>query len=95
MGIGETRRQRAELLEQLAILNPPPESVPINLLIQMPSTPLHWLPEFKPLEFGTHDLGATDRDARVDDPLVGRSFVDVGGDPCLVSPRRRIEQFAR
>ena len=34
-------------------------------------------------------------DRQVDDPLVGRSFVDVGGDPCVVSPRRRIEHFPR
>ena len=38
MGMGETRHQRAGLLEQLAILNPHPESVPINLLIQVPGT---------------------------------------------------------
>ena len=38
------------LLQQLAILNPHPESVPINLLIQVPGTPLHGLPEFEPLE---------------------------------------------
>lgn len=48
--MGETRRQRAGLLQQLAILNPHPESVPINLLIQVPGTPLHGLPEFEPLE---------------------------------------------
>ena len=48
--MGETRHQRAGLLEQLAILNPHPESVPINLLIQVPGTPLHGLTEFKPLE---------------------------------------------
>ena len=34
----------------LAILDPHPESVPINLLIQVPGTPLHGLPEFEPLE---------------------------------------------
>jgi biotin synthase len=50
VGMGETRRQRAGLLQQLAILNPHPESVPINLLIQVPGTPLHGLPEFEPLE---------------------------------------------
>ena len=49
--MGETRRQRAGLLQQLAILNPHPESVPINLLIQVPRKPLHGLPEFEPLEW--------------------------------------------
>ena len=48
--MGETRRQRAGLLQQLAILNPHPESVPTNLLIQVPGTPLQGLTEFEPLE---------------------------------------------
>lgn len=50
VGMGETRRQRAALLTQLATLDPHPESVPINLLIQVPGTPLHGLPDFPPLE---------------------------------------------
>ena len=40
VGMGETRRDRAGLLSQLAILNPHPESVPINLLIRVKGTPL-------------------------------------------------------
>ncbi len=40
VGMGESRRDRAGLLMQLAILNPHPESVPINLLIRVPGTPL-------------------------------------------------------
>ncbi|MEM9518629.1 MAG: biotin synthase BioB [Actinomycetota bacterium] len=50
VGMGESRRQRAGLLQQLASLDPHPESVPINLLIQVPGTPLHGLPAFEPLE---------------------------------------------
>ena len=50
VGMGETRHQRAGLVAQLASLNPHPESVPINLLIQVVGTPLHGLPEFAPLE---------------------------------------------
>lgn len=50
VGMGETRRQRAGLLQQLARLDPHPESVPINLLIQVEGTPLHGLPDFPPLE---------------------------------------------
>ena len=50
VGMGETRRQRASLLTQLATLEPHPESVPINLLIQVPGTPLDGLPAFEPLE---------------------------------------------
>jgi biotin synthase len=41
VGMGESRRERAGLLVQLAALEPHPESVPINLLVQVPGTPLH------------------------------------------------------
>jgi biotin synthase len=40
VGMGESRADRAGLLAQLAILNPHPESVPINLLVRVPGTPL-------------------------------------------------------
>jgi biotin synthase len=40
VGMGETRTQRAGLLTQLASLDPHPESVPINLLVRVPGTPL-------------------------------------------------------
>ncbi len=40
IGMGETRKQRAVLISQLANLDPPPESVPINNLIPVPGTPL-------------------------------------------------------
>lgn len=40
VGMGESRRDRAGLLVQLAALDPHPESVPINLLIKVPGTPL-------------------------------------------------------
>ncbi len=40
VGMGESRRDRAGLLVQLASLDPHPESVPINMLIQVPGTPL-------------------------------------------------------
>ncbi|WP_137937073.1 biotin synthase BioB [Chitinivorax sp. B] len=40
VGMGETREERAGLIAQLANLAPPPESVPINNLVQVPGTPL-------------------------------------------------------
>lgn len=40
VGMGESRRDRAGLLVQLAALDPHPESVPINLLVKVPGTPL-------------------------------------------------------
>jgi biotin synthase len=41
VGMGESRADRGGLLHQLAVLDPHPESVPINLLVQVPGTPLH------------------------------------------------------
>jgi|SRR5579871_598225 len=40
IGMGEDRRARYGLLQQLAALDPHPESVPINLLMRVPGTPL-------------------------------------------------------
>jgi biotin synthase len=42
VGMGESRRHRAGLVAQLASLAPQPESVPINHLVQVEGTPLHW-----------------------------------------------------
>ena len=50
VGMGESRTDRAGLLVQLANLDPHPESVPINLLVQVPGTPLHGTDELDPLE---------------------------------------------
>ena len=41
VGMGESRRARAGLIAALASLDPPPESVPINHLVQVAGTPLH------------------------------------------------------
>jgi biotin synthase len=51
VGMGESRRERAGLIAQLASLSPPPESVPINELVQVPGTPLHGTERLDPLEF--------------------------------------------
>ena len=40
VGMGESRRERAGLVAQLANLDPYPESVPINHLVQVEGTPL-------------------------------------------------------
>jgi biotin synthase len=50
VGMGESRADRAGLLHQLAILDPHPESVPINLLVQVPGTPLHGVDRLDGLE---------------------------------------------
>jgi biotin synthase len=51
VGLGESRAQRAGLIAGLASLDPPPESVPINLLVRIPGTPLSDQPALDPLEF--------------------------------------------
>ncbi|MET0517613.1 MAG: biotin synthase BioB [Burkholderiaceae bacterium] len=51
VGMGETRRQRAGLIVQLANLDPYPESVPINNLVQVEGTPLAGTAALDPFEF--------------------------------------------
>jgi len=51
IGMGESRRTRAALIAQLAAMDPYPESVPINNLVQVPGTPLHGTPELDLFEF--------------------------------------------
>lgn len=51
VGMGETRRSRAGLIAQLANLNPYPESVPINHLVQVRGTPLYGTDALDSLEF--------------------------------------------
>ena len=51
VGMNESREQRAGLLETLANFPEPPESVPINLLVQVPGTPLNGAENLDPLEF--------------------------------------------
>jgi biotin synthase len=55
VGMGESRRVRAGLILELANLDPQPESVPINMLVKVPGTPLADIVEksgdLDPLEF--------------------------------------------
>ena len=51
VGMGESREQRAGLVHQLANLQPHPESVPINNLVQVEGTPLHGTESLDLLEF--------------------------------------------
>jgi biotin synthase len=51
VGMGESRTQRAGLIAQLANLDPQPESVPINMLVQVEGTPLQDTEALDPLEF--------------------------------------------
>ncbi|MCE1183872.1 MAG: biotin synthase BioB [Rhodocyclales bacterium] len=51
IGMGESRKNRAALIVQLANLPKPPESVPINNLVPIPGTPLGDTPQLDPFEF--------------------------------------------
>ena len=51
VGMGETVRDRARMLETLANLPHHPESVPINQLVQVPGTPLAGAAPTDPLDF--------------------------------------------
>ncbi len=67
LGMGESRRDRASLLQQLANLPCHPESVPINMLVQVEGTPLYGTSSLDPFE-----LVRTIATARI---LMPRSYV--------------------
>ena len=51
LGLGESRQDRARLLQQLANMRHHPESVPINDLVRIEGTPLAGTDKLDPLEF--------------------------------------------
>jgi biotin synthase len=51
VGMGESRQTRAELVSRLASMDPYPESVPINNLVQVKGTPLFGTEPIDPFEF--------------------------------------------
>lgn len=50
VGMGESPRDRCALLAQLGNLNPHPESLPVNLLVRIPGTPLAAADDLDPIE---------------------------------------------
>jgi biotin synthase len=51
VGMGEAREDRADMLVTLANLEEHPESVPVNMLIAIPGTPLENAERIDPIEF--------------------------------------------
>jgi biotin synthase len=51
VGMGESEVDRAKLLLQLVNMPKHPESVPINMLVQVEGTPLHGIEALDPLQF--------------------------------------------
>lgn len=50
IGMGESERDRASMLQVLATMDPHPESVPINALVPVPGTPLAARAPVEPME---------------------------------------------
>jgi biotin synthase len=50
VGMGETEADRLLLLTELATLDPPPESIPINCLVPIPGTPLAGAEPIEPIQ---------------------------------------------
>ncbi|MCP4126443.1 MAG: biotin synthase BioB [Gammaproteobacteria bacterium] len=51
LGMGESRKDRASMLRELSNLPKHPESVPINMLVQVEGTPLYGTEALDPFEF--------------------------------------------
>ena len=51
LGMGEKQTDRVSMLQQLANLPKHPESVPMNMLVQIEGTPLHGVDEIESLDF--------------------------------------------
>ncbi len=50
IGMGESPRDRCAMLAQLGRLDPHPESLPVNVLVRTPGTPLGHVDELDPIE---------------------------------------------
>jgi biotin synthase len=51
VGMGESLRNRAGMIAQLARMSPHPESVPINMLVKVAGTPMQDLDDLDPFDF--------------------------------------------
>ncbi len=51
IGMGESRDDRADMIAQLANMDPYPQSVPINNLVKVPGTPMAGAEGIDPIEF--------------------------------------------
>lgn len=51
LGMGESQQDRGSMLAVLANMEHPPESVPINMLVPIPGTPLAEAQQLEPIEF--------------------------------------------
>lgn len=50
LGLGETVEDRLHFLHELSLLEPPPEAIPLNILVPIPGTPLEGMPPVPVIE---------------------------------------------
>ncbi len=89
IGMGEDRRVRYRLLQQLASLAPHPESVPVNMLVRVEGTPLADRRARGSVRAGAHDRDRAHPDARFHRPLERRPSVAHRRGAGAVLPGRR------
>ena len=89
VGMGESREQRAGLLQTLANLPAHPDSVPINRLVQVEGTPLRGHRATRSVRIRAHDRGRAHADAAVDGAPVRRPRSDERRTAGAVLRRRR------
>jgi biotin synthase len=50
LGLGETLEDRVHFLQELTLLDPSPEAIPLNILVPIPGTPLEGMPPVPVIE---------------------------------------------
>ena len=77
VGMGESEGDRFGLLQQLASLNPQPESVPINMLVRVEGTPLGEQASAGSAGAGANDCDGANIDAAIDGAAGGGTATNV------------------
>ncbi len=89
VGMGETLDDRVGMMATLAALPVHPESVPINMLVQVKGTPLSRYAQTRSARFCAHHRGRAHHHAGVGGAAIGRARRHERGDPGALFPRRR------
>ena len=89
VGMGEGREDRVGMIATLANLPAHPESVPINMLVEVEGTPLARGAKLDPLEFVRTIAVAPHHHAEIGGAALGRARGHERRDPGAVLPRRR------
>ena len=95
VGMGEGAEDRAGMIATLASLPVHPESVPINMLVQVEGTPLAGRTETRSAGVRAHHRGGAHHHAEVGGAALRRPRGHERGDAGVVLPRRRQFDFLR